>query len=126
MAELNDPHFHALKVRAKIHAMGTTYLCHPANRVQRISRAPRVAPPFRWKDPTVLGIDRGAGDDLCAVTFVTPGNGLTASLRMGDDGTFGVCFPKSQFSSDAIAKQMIADALGLFRAPGFNGRRYLK
>lgn len=117
MAELNDPHFHALKVRAKIHAMGTTYLCHPANRVQRIDRAPVAVPPFRWKDLESTGL---------AVKFVTPGNGLTASVRMGGDGTSGVCFPKSQFSSEAIAQQMIADALGLFRAPGFNGRRYPK
>lgn len=78
MAELNDPEFHALKVRAKIHAMGTTYLCHPANRVQRINRAPVAVPPFRW------------------------------------------------INSDRIAAQLIQDAIGLFRAPGFNPRRNLK
>jgi hypothetical protein len=91
MAELNDPHFHALKVRAKIHAMGTTYLCHPANRVQRIDRAPRAVPLYTQFH-----------DEIVLAPWATPG------------------------FADRIAEQFIQDAIGLFRAPGFNGRRYPK
>lgn len=91
MAELNDPEFHALKVRAKIHAMGTTYLCHPANRVQRINRAPVAVPPFLM-----------IRDELVCAPWVTAA------------------------SADRIAAQLIQDAIGLFRAPGFNPRRYQK
>lgn len=91
MAELNDPEFHALKVRAKIHAMGTTYLCHPANRVKRINRAPVAVPRY-----TQLH------DEIVLAPWATPG------------------------FADRIAAQLIHDAIGLFRAPGFNPRRYQK
>lgn len=91
MAELNDSNFHALKVRAKIHAMGTTYLCHPANRVQRINRAPVAVPPF-------LAVH----DEIVMAPWA------------------------SAAQADKIAAAMIRDAIGLFRATGFQGTWWLK
>lgn len=39
----NDPAAHQARVDAAREAMGTRYLCHPANRVRPIINQPRVA-----------------------------------------------------------------------------------